>query len=345
MPPNPIPSPLSPSPHILIIGGGAIGGLLAVRLARASARVALAARPRTVQAARAQHGIRLVEPDGQTHHQDLPVYPSIAEAMEQEGPFDLLILAVKAYHTEAAAQEIRAAGGAGTPALTVQNGVGNEETLMALLPHSPILSGALTTPVEVIAPAHFKIARPSYHFGLAPTHPYETIQPLGALFQAAGFRVRVADDYRRLKWSKLLMNILANAQAAIHNLTPAQIFARPELAQQELSAWREALAVMRQINVTPISFGGYPLPLAAWLVEHMPSDLVRPLFARFIAAGRGDKMPSLYYDLHPQPRPHSEIHWLNGAVVKMGKEQGIPTPANQALVQAFEARRRNRLSS
>ncbi len=334
---------LSPPPHILIIGGGAIGGLLAVRLARASARVALAARPRTVQAARAQHGIHLVEPNRQAHHQDLPVYPSIAEAMEQEGSFDLLILAVKAYHTQAAAQEIQAAGGAGTPVLTVQNGVGNEETLMRLLPHSPILSGALTTPVEVIGPARFKIARPSYHFGLAPTRAHDTIQALGTLFQAAGFRVRMVDDYRRLKWSKLLMNILANAQAAIYNLTPAQIFARPDLAQQELNAWREALDVMRRAKVAPIAFGGYPLPLAAWLVEHGPPGLVRPLFARFIAAGRGDKMPSLYYDLHPQPRPHSEIHWLNGAVVQKGQKQGVPTPVNRELVQAFEKRQHDAL--
>ena len=48
------------------------------------------------------------------------------------------------------------------PVLTVQNGVGNEEMLAGYLPETPIVSGALTTPVEVIGPGQVKVARPSF---------------------------------------------------------------------------------------------------------------------------------------------------------------------------------------
>ncbi len=54
----------------------------------------------------------------------------------------------------------------------------------------------------------------------------------------------VFTDYRRLKWSKLLMNLLANAQCAILDWTPAQVMADPTASRLEALAWQEAFAVM-----------------------------------------------------------------------------------------------------
>ena len=335
--------------RVLVIGGGAIGSFLAARLARGGARAALAGRPRTADAARAQGGVRLAEPDGRDAVIPLPVFPSIADALAADA-FHLLILAVKAYHTEAAAREILEAGGNGLPLLSMQNGVGNEEALAAILPASPILAGALTTPVEVLGPAHVKVSRPSFHVGLAEVRREEKgkrekgqASHLGlhgeveALLADAGFEVTTYDDYRALKWSKLLMNILANAQSAILGYTPAQIFARPELGNLELRAWRETLAVMDALGVKPVGVGGYPLPLAAKGVQGLPLGLMRPIFARFVVGGRGEKMPSLYYDLHPHRRAHSEIDWLNGATAREGARMGIPTPVNATFTRIMRA--------
>ena len=133
------------------------------------------------------------------------------------------------------------------------------------------------------------------------------------------------------------MNILANAQSAILGYTPAQIFADPRLGNLELRAWREALAVMREAGIKPVAVGGYPLPLAGKAVRALPLGLMRPIFARFIVGGRGEKMPSLYYDLHPQPRAHSEIDWLNGAVAREGARLGVPTPVNATFTRIMRA--------
>jgi 2-dehydropantoate 2-reductase len=248
-----------------------------------------------------------------------------------------MILAVKSYHTEIAAIELLDAGANGIPLLTIQNGVGNEETLAGILPASPILAGVLTTPVEVLGPGAIKISRPSFKFGLAPGPRASDASPLASLFATAGFTVTTYENYRSLKWSKLLMNILANAQSAILGYTPAQIFANPELGNLELRAWREALAVMRALGVKPVVVGGYPIPLAGRMVQALPLGLMRPIFARFIVGGRGEKMPSLYYDLHPQRRMHSEIDWLNGAVAREGERLGIPTPVNTILARIMRA--------
>jgi 2-dehydropantoate 2-reductase len=256
-----------------------------------------------------------------------------------------MILAVKSYHTEAAGQELLAAGANGVPLLTIQNGVGNEELLAAILPRSPLLAGVLTTPVETLGPGRIKISRPSFKFGLAGVsekwrvegEELEFVSKMMALLADAGFTVTPYDDYRSLKWSKLLMNILANAQSAILGFTPAQIFDDPRLGNLELRAWREALAVMQALGVKPVAVGGYPIPLAGRMVQTLPLGLMRPIFARFIVGGRGEKMPSLYYDLHPQRRGHSEIDWLNGAVAREGARLGVPTPVNATLARIMRA--------
>jgi 2-dehydropantoate 2-reductase len=324
---------------LLVIGGGAIGTLLAARLAPTHGSVVLAARPRTAAAARAQGGLRLVAHDGQEHLLPVPVFASIAAAFAEQKQYDLVIFAVKSYHTATAGQELLNAGGDGLPLLCIQNGVGNEETLADLLPHSAILAGVLTTPVAVLGPAHVKISRPSFKFGLADATPGNNPNILlktASWLAAASFAVSTYHDYRSLKWSKLLMNMLANAQSAILGYTPAQIFDHAALGNLELRAWREALAVMRALGIKPVALGGYPLPLAAQAVTHLPLGLMRPIFAKFIVGGRGDKMPSLYYDLHPQPRAHSEIAWLNGAVARAGAAAGLPTPVNSTLTSVMQ---------
>jgi len=105
----------------------------------------------------------------------------------------------------------------------------------------------------------------------------------------------------------------------------------------ELRAWRETLAVMQALGAKPVAVGGYPLPLAGRLVQSLPPGLMRPIFARFIVGGRGEKMPSLYYDLHPRRRPHSEIDWLNGAVARAGERLGVPTLVNAAFTRIMRA--------
>lgn len=323
--------------RLLIIGGGAIGSFLAARLTEAKVSVALAARPRTVAAVDAQNGLRLVESDGQEKLLALPVYPSVAAAFAAGKSYDLIILAVKSYHTEIAGREVSESGGEGVPLLTIQNGVDNEEALAGLLPGSPILAGVLTTPVEVLGPAAIKISRPSFKFGLATGPHASDVSIAASLLTDAGFTVATYEDYRSLKWSKLLMNILANAQSAILGYAPAQIFADSRLGNLELRAWREALAVMRAQGVRPVAVGGYPIPLAGRLVQTLPLDLMRPIFARFIVGGRGEKMPSLYYDLHPQRRSRSEIAWLNGAVARAGQRLGVSTPVNAAFSRIMRA--------
>ena len=318
---------------VLIIGGGAIGCLLSARVAAAGHAVTLVARPVTVDAIRAD-GLRLVEADGQVVSPQVQTAAALADAFTGGPPFDLAVVSVKAYDTASLAADLHNALPAPPPVLSVQNGVGNEETLAAAL-DAPILAGTLTTPVEVLAPGHVRVARPSYKFAVAPGPGAVDAERVADLFRDAGFATQVFEDYRSLKWCKLLMNILANAQPAILGYTPSQIFADKALGNLEVEAWREALAVMAAQRISTIPLAGYPLPQIAPLVRHLPMALVRPVLGRAIAGGRGSKMPSLTYDLHPKRRGRSEVSWLNGAVAAQARELGLHAPVNDTLTHVL----------
>ena len=149
------------------------------------------------------------------------------------------------------------------------------------------------------------------------------------LLQDAGFTVDLFTDYRSLKWSKLLMNLLANAQSAILDWTPAQVMADPVASQLEALAWQEAFAVMAALRIRPVAMAGYPLPLLAPLVKRLPAGCLAGGLRRFVSGGRGSKMPSMHVALAGGKR--SEVGWLNGAVARYGRQAGVPTPVNRAL--------------
>jgi 2-dehydropantoate 2-reductase len=275
----------------------------------------------------------LVEADGRTVSPAVQIVSSPGEAFSQAA-FDLVVLAVKAYHTGDAAADLSPFLPATTPLLSIQNGVGNE-TLLAGMLSAPILAGSLTTPVEVLAPGHVRVARASHRLAVAPWRGASRPEQIAALFAGAGFSVQTFTDGPALKWTKLLMNMLANAQPAILGLTPAEVFARPEAGRLEVQAWREALAVMRGLNITPVPLGGYPMTQIGVLVRRLPTGLVRPFMGRFIAGGRGSKLPSLMYDLQPEPRGRSEVVWLNGAVASHAHDLGLRAPVNATLTRVL----------
>lgn len=312
---------------VTVIGAGAIGTLVAATFTRVGEAVTVVARPGQVAEIVARG---LVVEAGETRQ---VLHPRAVVGSSERGistETDVVIVTVKAYDTEALARELGQLPV--TPyVLTLQNGIGNEEALAAYTSTERVLAAALTTPVDVLAPGHIRVARASYKLGLAPMRPgaetWEITYALGERLRRGGFQVQYARDYRALKWTKLLMNITANAQAALLGWTPARVFAHPVAGALEVQAWREALAVMRGLGVRPIAFGGYPLPLVTLLVERLPTPLVRRLMGRFAAGGRGSKMPSVYLDL-ARGRGKTEVPWLNGAVARHGQRLGVPTPVN-----------------
>jgi len=330
--------------NILIIGAGAVGTFVGARLALAGHDVTLVGRPGLAAAVRSG-GLTLIEPSGSRHTTDVRAVDSIAAAftgstsvlaLASASPYDLALITVKAYDTAGVIAELRAIdAGQLPPLLTLQNGVGNEEALIEAFGADRIVSGAIDTPVSVPAPGQVQVHRERFKAGVAPVEQGAPAAQAAGLLRDAGFTVDSFADYRSLKWSKLLMNLLANAQCAILDWTPARVMADPTASRLEALAWQEAFAVMAALRIRPVAMAGYPLPLLAPVVRRLPADWLARGLRRFVSGGRGSKMPSLHVALAGGRR--SEVGWLNGAVASYGRKAGVPTPVNRSLTDVLTA--------
>jgi 2-dehydropantoate 2-reductase len=326
--------------NVLIVGAGAIGCLLGGKLARAGQQVTLAGRPTFVEAVRSR-GLLLADAGGRHTVRNVRAVHGPLEALARsETALDLVVFTVKSYDTAAAAAELAAAlaeTGAPAPALlSVQNGVGNEDALSAVLPAVPVLAGSITTPVSVEGPGAIHVDKPRYGLGLGVWQAGAGEVAAGiyaescAMFEGAGFTVKRYANAQAMKWTKLLMNMMGNATCAILDEPPQQAFADDGIVNLEIEAWREALAVMAAAGIPALNMDKYPFALLAPLVRYAPKAMIRPILRSQIGGARGGKLPSLHIDLHGS-KGRSEVGWLNGAVAAKGREVGVKTPVNAAL--------------
>jgi 2-dehydropantoate 2-reductase len=243
---------------------------------------------------------------------------------------DLAIVAVKAYDTPSAIATLQRAlkDPASTTIVTPQNGVGNEELLAAAFGADAIVACALTVPVETA-----RDGKPSASNGggiaFAPVGRSNANNWLLATFGATGLPVVAAADYRSLKWSKLALNVVANATCAILNVLPERLVHMGDVFELEIRSIREVRAVMKVQGIAAIDLPRYPVR-ALLGIATLPAPLARAILANRIAGARGRKPPSLLLDLRAM-KNQTEVEVLNGAVARAGRAAGTKTPVNAVL--------------
>jgi 2-dehydropantoate 2-reductase len=316
--------------RFLFFGAGAVGSLLGARLARAGCEVTLVGRPPHVEAV-ARDGVRMVVAGKVSNQSVLAARPTIAEA---GGPFDFVFLTVKGYDTLDAVDQLHPVLQPGTILGSFQNGVGNEEVIAAALPEQALMAGSLTVPVSLDEPGTVQQHSRRGGVALSPVSPEVNVAPLVRKLRDAGFKARRYVDFRAMKWSKLLFNILGNAQSAILDLPPSHVFADSELFRYERAAFREAAAVMDRMRLEVVSLPGLPAPSLRWAMN-LPPLLAQMLLEPRLGGARGRKMPSLWWDLS-RAKGRTEAAFLNGAVVDAGRRYDVPTPINSVLWAIIE---------
>jgi 2-dehydropantoate 2-reductase len=330
---------------ILIIGAGAIGCLIGGKLAQNGQSVTLVGRAQFVEAVQ-QHGLRLHISKTIHRIDNVQAVAALAEAFQQaagEGkPYDLAVLTVKSYDTVATLQELSTALDdytQSTPTIvSLQNGVSNEEAISACLGAEHVIAGTITAPVEIPEPGLIHVTKPKFVVGLAPWKPSAEntdLEYFRAALASAGIVVAIYTDARSMKWTKLLMNMIGNATSAILAEPPHRTFTDARIADLEIDALREALAVMAKANIAPVNVEKYPLGTLAPLLRYGPKALLRPMLRWIVSGARGGKMPSLYLDLE-KGKAETEVNWLNGAVVRTGEAVHVPTPVNRMLNEVVQ---------
>ena len=335
------PSEVAPY-RILVIGVGAVGSLLTAKLAASGHHVAVVGRPEQVSVLESG-GILLREGALSMHSRPDAYHDSVQGAFSQGRSYDLVILATKAFSAPPVLEELaNRAPATVRRVMTIQNGVGVEEVAAAKLGADRTVAATLTTPVSLRSVGQVVVERSGRGMGVASVSARESVDEWVDLFCGAGLSTHAYADYRALKWSKLMLNIVANANCAVLDLSPAELYRQSAAFRLERAMLREGMAVVRSLNVSLVDLPGSPARLLAWGVRVLPEGWLRLALSSQVARGRGDKLPSLYQDLS-SGRERSEVDYLNGAVARFGNESGVAAPVNQRLTDVLRGLHAQRL--
>lgn len=297
---------------ILIMGAGGVGGYYGARFAQAGHEVIFVARGRHRDAIAAK-GLEVRSERGDVMIRGAKVTDEPAAA----GVCDFILVCTKLRDLEAAAQAIRPAVKPGTGVVSLQNGVEKERVLIKAVGRAAVMGG--TTQISAV------IAQPGViqHTGTMATLIYGELdrsltERLKAFDRAAratpGFDAVLAENVELEIWKKFSLLAPLAGITAFHRKAIGPLRADPETRRELELLVAEAVAVGRAEGV---AFG-----------PGREAEIMD-----FIDGLIGVMKSSMLHDL--EAGKPLEIEWLTGAVCRLGRDHGVPTPANDRIYAAL----------
>jgi 2-dehydropantoate 2-reductase len=309
----------------IVIGAGAVGGTIGGRLAQAGHEVVLVARGRHLDALRAQGGLRLASPEGTS----TVAVPAVGGPEEVElTSDDVLILAAKTQDAESALAgwawrpvKDGAVAAEVLPVVCAQNGVASERLALRRFRH--VYGMCVWLPATHLEPGAVEAQGAPLsgllHIGRYPDGTDETIERIGADLAASRFLAPVVTDVMRWKYGKLLAN-LANSIEAVCGLGDNKELRRRVRAEGK--AVLDAAGIPYSSNEENARFR---------------DDQVQIVKVNGAERGGGSSWQSL-----TRGTGSIEADYLNGEIVLLGRELGVPTPVNEVLQRLANQAARDR---
>ena len=294
--------------NILIVGTGALATLFAARLTQAGYRVTLLGTWKEGIDALRKNGARLIDTNGNEQQFEVSATDDPRECL---GAQYALVL-VKAWQTERAAGQLKECLIDDGLAVTLQNGLGNYETLTRSLGLNRVALGSSTTGATLLGPGQVKAGGE----GVISIERNPSLGPIEAALRSANFNVQIVDDAQSLIWGKLVINAAINPLTALLQISNGELLNRPAAREMMAELACEAAQVAKAENVD-LPFSD---PIAA-------SEDV----ARKTAANHSSMLQDV---LRHAP---TEIDAICGAVVKTAQKHGINAPANWACWKLIQA--------
>lgn len=317
---------------ILVFGAGSIGAFVGGALIAAGADVTLIARARLCERI-AQDGLSISDLDGR-RNQLRPDQVRCTEDPSILRDAGLVLVTVKSADTAAAAETLAAHAPQEALIISLQNGIGNADTLRAALPGRTVLGGMV--PFNVVQTPDGRFHRGTE--GSLMVESSSALSPWLAAFASAGLPLAARADFAAIQWGKLLLN-LNNPVNALSGLPLKAQLSQRDYRRCLALLIDEALRTLRAAGITPAQVGKVPphklprlLRLPDWLYRQVASSTLRI---------DPEARSSMWEDLQAGRR--TEIDYLNGAVVKLAESLGLDAPANRriaALVHAVEEGRK-----
>ena len=297
---------------IAVYGAGAVGGYLGAKLAEGGSDVTLIARGAHL-AALQERGLTLMSRDGERTTTRVRAVADPAEA----GHVDVVLFLVKSYDTDEGARRIAPLLGPETAVVSLQNGVDNEARIAAVVGKDRVLGGAAYILVSVVEPGVIRVGRPPRIVvgELQPGPPSPRVLALVEAMHAGGIDAHADDDVRRVKWEKYVLLVAFSAVTAATQMTLGGVRASAAATDMLRAVMTEAWRVGRALGV----------PLADDLVDRQHA---------MVMAQKDTEATSLRHDLVTGHR--MELDALQGALIRLGRETGVPTPWTDAAYAILE---------
>jgi 2-dehydropantoate 2-reductase len=308
--------------RIAVIGAGAIGSVLGALLARAGEDVTLIGRQAHVEAIR-RHGLCVDGIRG-----SFTVQVDARQSLDFRP--DLVLLTVKAQDVEAACREIKPKA-TGVPLVALQNGLRSDEIAASILGEEDVIRCVVLFDTLYLEPGKVTyLAEGSLVLGQAHADRQAQVEQIQKRLDP-GIITTISDNIVGAKWTKLLTNAMGNSIDAMTGMGLSACMQHTSLQRIGVRIMREGLAVAQAAGVRLESLPGLSL-FALKTILRAPLPIGSAALGRAVGEGRSaDSITSTLQSLR-RGKP-TEIDYLNGEIVHMGQDVGVPTPCNAKAVE------------
>jgi 2-dehydropantoate 2-reductase len=330
-----------PFKKLAVLGVGAIGSTIGGYLTRAGHDVTLIDLwPAHVEEMR-RGGLKITAQDEEFTVRVKALHLTDVCALRER--FDAVVLSVKSYDSVWAAKFIEPYLASSAVLISAQNGI-NEDSVAPVVGYSRVIGCVVTIGAGLYEPGHVtrtgSPTRPAFALGELNGMLTPRVQELVAVLAPAG-PARATTNLWGDRWAKLTVNCMANPIAGITGMNNQEMRANPDVFAVTVAVAGEALTVAQTLGVQVEPVGGIAPQAYLDAVSGVGVDALRDAWVergRSVGSGR----PSLLQDVMKGRR--TEVDYLNGYVMRKGREVGVPTPTNQAIVEVTKRIERGELA-
>lgn len=321
--------------RVTVFGGGAIGSVLAGHLARAGRDVVLVDTwYRHLEMIR-RYGLEV-----ETFEETFRASPRVLhlDRIAELGATDVLVLAVKSYDTPWVAHLLREHLAPGGVVLSAQNGM-NEQVLVGSFGQERTIGCVVPMGAECFTPGRVRrTTGPDWEallLGELDGSMSGRVAELRELFDAVG-TVAVTDEIHRELWGKLTLNVMSNSVGGLTGRTTKAMWTTPPIADCLIAMAHESIRVATAAGITVAPVLKRLSHGLLQQADHMKSESWHEARSTLneignTRSGNKENLPSLLHDVIKGRR--TEIDYLNGWIVRAGREHGVPTPVNETCVE------------
>ena len=301
---------------IYVLGAGAVGCYFGGMLARGHHDVTFIARPERT-AALNESGLEM---DCKAFHETVQVKASADPSILSDA--DLVLLSVKSLDTERMLAEVKSILPSKAVILSLQNGVANIDLASKIIAN-PIYAAVVYVAAEMIGPRTMK-----HHgrgellignLGQGTSVGDQNLKEITRLFEEAGVPCSLAPQIKRDMWLKFMVNCSFNAISGIGQIPYGEMMKSPGIVKliEEITKEFLVIAAHEKVDISMSEALAVNKSIATTMLTQVSST------AQDLARGK-----------------MTEINFLNGYIVELGKRYKVATPYNEsvyALVKMLES--------